>query len=61
MRLMKGRSSGSGSRIWVAPRQEEYVAESFSTRTTSACRVTAQNPGPAGQPSTSDSACQATG
>lgn len=58
----KARSSGvSGSRIWVAPRPEENRSGERRTCLTSACRKTAQKPGPAGQGPTAGSPIQATG
>ncbi|GAA2313283.1 hypothetical protein [Streptomyces violaceusniger] len=56
------RSAGvSGSRIWVAPRWEEKTSGVRRTCLTSACRNTAQKPGPAAQAPTAGSSIRQTG
>ena len=47
--------------VCVAPSEEENSCGLASTDSTSVCRSTSQNPGPAGQPRTGVSATQATG
>ena len=51
----------AGSRICVAPSEDENSFGLVSTDSTSACRSTSQNPGPSGQPRTGISATHATG
>ncbi len=58
---VKSRSSGAGSRSWVQPAQAENTSGVRLTCRTSSYRVTAQKPGPAGQPRTLGSCCQDTG
>ena len=58
---VKSRSSGGGSRSWVQPAQAENTSGVRLTWRTSSYRVTAQKPGPAGQPSTLGSGCHDTG
>ena len=58
--IRRTHSRSPASRIWVAPSQEENVAGSRSTRSTSAWRSTSQNPGPAGSPCSSGSSTHVT-
>ena len=60
-RTYRSASGVAGSRIWVAPSQDENSDGCFITDSTSACRSTSQNPGPPGQPSTGTSSTHTTG
>ena len=60
-RTYRSASGLAGSRIWVAPSQEENSRGCLSTDSVSACLSTSQNPGPPGHPASGRSSTQVTG
>ena len=59
--IRRTQARSAASRTCVAPSHEENVAGSRSTRSTSECRSTSQNPGPAGWPCMAGSSTRTTG